>query len=149
MRFRGVIELSGKTATGVEVPAGVVAGLGPGKRPKVRVTINGYTYRSSIAPMGGRFMFPVSAEVRAGAGVAAGDDVDVDIELDDEPRTVAVPADLADALGRDPDAQRTFDELSYSNKQRYVLSIEGAKTAQTRQRRIDKAIGELRGVRRF
>jgi hypothetical protein len=144
MRFRATVLLGGKTATGIEVPKDVVADLGPSKRPKVRATINGYTYRSSVASMGGRFMLGISAEVRERAGVAAGDEVDVDIELDTEPREVTVPADFKKALVRDAKAKRTFDGLSYSNRQRHVLSIEGAKTPETRQRRIDKAIGTLR-----
>jgi hypothetical protein len=144
MRFRAVLQLAGKTATGFSVPAEVVAALGTGKRPAVRVTINGHTYRSTVAPMGGEFMLPVSAEVRASAGVAAGDEVDVDIELDTAPREVAVPPDFAEALDRDADARRQFDGLSYSNKRRYVLGIDEAKSAETRQRRIARAVGELR-----
>ncbi len=142
MRFRGVVELNGRTATGVEVPPEVVEGLGSGKRPKVRVTINGYTYRSSVAPMGGRFLVGISAEVRANAGVAAGDDVDVGLELDTAPRTVTVPADLAEALAA-AGARQDFDGLSYSNQQRHVLAVEGAKAAETRRRRIDKVVGEV------
>ena len=144
MRFRAIIQLGGKTATGIRVPAEVVESLGSSKRPAVRVTINGHTYRSSVASIGGEFMLPVSAEIRERAGVAAGDEVDVDIELDTEPREVSVPPDFMDALDRDADARRFFDGLSYSNKQRFVLSIEGAKTAETRQRRIAKAVSELR-----
>jgi uncharacterized protein YdeI (YjbR/CyaY-like superfamily) len=89
-------------------------------------------------------MLSLSAENRAGAGVAAGDEVDVDVELDTAPREVAVPSDLAGALDRDTDAKQFFDRLSYSHKLRHVLAIEGAKTAETRQRRIDKAITMLR-----
>jgi hypothetical protein len=144
MRFRATIEQSDKTATGIEVPAEVVASLGSSKRPKVRVTIRGYTYRSSVASMGGRFMLGVSAKVREGAGVAGGDKVDVDIELDTEPREVIVPPDFAAALRRDAGARRVFDALSYSKKQRFVLPIVDAKTAETRQRRIEKAVGTLR-----
>ncbi|HEX6540993.1 MAG TPA: YdeI/OmpD-associated family protein [Ktedonobacterales bacterium] len=144
MRFRATIQLDGKTATGIKVPDTIVAGLGSGKRLAVRVTINGYTYRSTIASMGGEFKLPVSAEVRAGAGVAAGDEVDVDVELDTEPREVAVPPDQSDALAHDADARRFFDGLSYSNKQRIVRSIEDAKTPETRQKRIAKAVGMLR-----
>jgi hypothetical protein len=144
MRFRATIKLGGKTATGIRVPDEVVASLGPSKRPSVRVTINGHTYLSTVATMGGEFMLPVSADVRASAGVAAGDDVDVDIELDTEPREVTVPPDFSDALDRDVDARRFFDGLSYSNKRRVVLSIEDAKTAETRQRRIAKAVSTLR-----
>jgi hypothetical protein len=86
------VQLNGKTATGIEVPAEVVAGLGPGQRPPVRVTIGDYSYRTTVARMGGRFLVSLSAENRAAAGVAAGDEVDVDLELDDAPREVEVPA---------------------------------------------------------
>ena len=144
MRFHTTILQAGKTATGIEVPAEVVERLGAGKRPPVRVTIKGYTYRNTIAVMGSVYMVGVSAEHRAGAGVAGGDEVDVDIELDTEPREVTVPADLAEALERDPAAKRFFDGLSYSNKLRHVVSIEDAKTAETRQRRVEKAIGLFR-----
>jgi bifunctional DNA-binding transcriptional regulator/antitoxin component of YhaV-PrlF toxin-antitoxin module len=143
-RFRATIQASGKTATGIQVPAEVVAALGPSKRPAVRVTINGYTYRSSVAPLGGVFMVGVSAETRERAGVAAGDEVEVAIERDTEPREVIVPPDFADALTRDADARRFFDGLSYSAKRRHVLAIEGAKTAETRQRRIASAVSTLR-----
>jgi len=144
MRFRATIKQSGRTATGIRVPEEVVAALGSGKRPAVRVTIGGHTYRSTVAPMGGAFMIGVSAENRARAGVAAGDEVDVEIELDTAPREVAVPPDFARALKRDQAAKRAFDGLSYSNKQWHVMSIEGAKTLETRQRRIAKSIGLLR-----
>jgi L-fucose isomerase-like protein len=144
MRFRATIERGGTTATGVEVPEEVVESLGAGKRPKVRVKINGYTYRSSLASMGGRFMLGISADVRERAGVAAGDQVDISLELDTDPREVTVPADLQSALATDAHAKTVFEGLSYSRKQRHVLSIEGAKTDETRQRRIGKAIAELR-----
>jgi uncharacterized protein DUF1905/bacteriocin resistance YdeI/OmpD-like protein len=147
MKFSAIIEQGDKTATGIEVPAEVVASLGSSKHPKVRVTIKGYTYRSSVASMGGRFMLGVSAKVREGAGVAGGDKVTVDMELDTEPREVVVPPDLAAALKRNADAKRVFDGLSYSKKQRFVLPIDDAKTAETRQRRVDKAIDALRGGR--
>ncbi|HET8905615.1 MAG TPA: YdeI/OmpD-associated family protein [Ktedonobacterales bacterium] len=143
MRFRATIELGGKTATGIQVPAEVVESLGAGKRPAVRVVINGYSYRSTVASMGGVFMLPVSAEVRERAGVSAGDEVDIEIELDAAPREVQVPADFAAALGHAAEAERFFATLSYSNKQRLVLSIEGAKTDETRQRRIAKAVSAL------
>lgn len=144
MRFRATILLAGKTATGIRVPAEVVAALGPSRRPAVRVTIEGHAYRSTVAPMGGEFMLPVSAEHREAAGVAAGDEVDVDLELDTEPRVLEVPADLSAALDGDAGARRRFDGLSYSKKQRFVLPVEQAKTAETRQRRIAKAIEALR-----
>ncbi|HEX3789263.1 MAG TPA: YdeI/OmpD-associated family protein [Pseudonocardiaceae bacterium] len=144
MKFRAVLELNGKSATGIEVPVEVVAGLGSGKRPAVRATVNEYTFRSSVGSMGGRFLLPVSAQIRAGAGVAAGDEVEVELELDTEPRTVTVPADLAAALAQDARAKRAFDGLSYSHRQRYVLSVDGAKTPETRQRRISRTVDDLR-----
>ena len=143
MRFSTTVELGGKTATGMQIPAEIVAALGAGKRPAVRVTISGYTYRSTVAPMGGVFMLPVSAEVRQAAGVAAGDEVEVEVELDTAPREVAVPPDFQAALDADPDAKSAFERLSYSNKRQHTLSIEGAKTPETRRRRIEKAIDTL------
>lgn len=144
MDFRTTVELGGKTATGIRVPPEVVVALGSGKKPAVRVTINGYTYRSTVAVYGGEFFLPVSAEVRAGAGVAAGDEIEVVVELDTEPREVVVPHDLAAALDADAAARQFFDSLSYSNKRRVVLGIEDAKTAETRQRRIVKSVEKLR-----
>ena len=143
MRFHAIIALHGKSATGIEVPADVVAALGQGKRPKVTVTINGYSYPSTVGVMGGVSLIPVSADVRAKAGVAAGDEVDIDLVPDAAPRTVEVPADLAAALAGVPAARQAFDKLSYSGQQRYVLGIEQAKTAETRRRRVEKAVTEL------
>lgn len=144
MRFRVRLESNGKTAVGMQVPDEVVASLDKGKRPPVRVTINGYTYRSTVASRGGRFLLGVSAENRAGAKVAAGDEVDVDMELDAEPREVTVPPDFAAALDDDAAAKQFFDGLSYSRKQWFVLNIENAKTDQTRKRRIVNAVVQLR-----
>jgi hypothetical protein len=148
MRFRSTLRLSGKTATGLPVPAEVVESLGRGKRPPVRVTINGHTYRSTIASMGGEFMLPLSAEHRESAGAAAGAEVEVEIELDTEPREVTVPADFAQALANEPAAKQHFESLPYSHKLRHVLAIEEAKTAETRQRRIVKAVNMLLEGRR-
>ncbi|HEV7806182.1 MAG TPA: YdeI/OmpD-associated family protein [Solirubrobacteraceae bacterium] len=142
--FRATIELGGKTATGIEVPSEVVAALGSSRRPPVHVTLDGYAYRSTIATMRGRFMLPISAAVRASAGVAAGDEVGVELALDSEPREVSVPADFATALDADAQARQAFERLSYSHRLRWVLSVEGAKTAATRERRIVKAVQALR-----
>lgn len=147
MRFRTTVELGGKTATGMRVPDDVVAALGAGKKPAVRVTIGTHTYRSTIASRGGVYLLPVSAENRAAAGVAAGDEVDVDVEVDTEPREVSVPDDLAAALAGDELARRAFDGLPYSHRQRHVLAVEGTKNPETRQRRIDKALEMLRAGR--
>ena len=143
-QFRTVLELGGKTATGILVPPEVVDELGSGKKPAVRVTINGYTYRSTVATMGGVYMLPVSAEVRAAAGVSAGEELDVTLELDDQPREVEVPPDLAAALAAEPDVRRFFDSISYSNKRWHVLNVEGTKNPETRQRRIEKSVAMLR-----
>jgi hypothetical protein len=144
MKFGAKIELAGKTATGIVVPAAVVTKLGSSKKPAVRVTINGYTYRSTVASMGGRFMLPISAQVREAASVAAGQTVNVDVELDTAPREVTVPPDFASALSRDAAAKRFFEGLSFSNQQRIVIAIEGAKAPETRERRIAKAVSSLR-----
>ena len=144
MRFITTIELGGKTATGIPVPEEVVLGLGRGKRVPVTVTIGGHTYRSTIAAYNGAYMLPLAAEHREAAGVAAGQEVEVDV-VDDAPREVEVPEDLAAALAADEAAQSAFGRLSYSNRRRIVLSVEGAKAAETRARRIAKALVELRG----
>jgi hypothetical protein len=144
MRFRATIQGTGKTAAGIQVPNEVVEALGPSRKPAVRATINGFTYRSSVASMGGVFMLGVSNEVRRSAGVETGQEVDVDLELDTEPREVVVPPDLEAALDADDVARRAFEAMSYSNKRRIVIPIDDAKTPETRQRRIDKSIEGLR-----
>jgi hypothetical protein len=145
MRFHTTLLQTGANTTGIEVPPEVVENLGKGKRPPVKVTVNrAYTYRNTIAVMGGVYMVGVSAEHRKGAGITGGDEIDVDIELDTEPREVNLPADLAAALEGDPKAKSFFEGLSYSNKRRHLLAIDDAKTAETRQRRIEKAAASLR-----
>ncbi len=147
MKFRTVLHQSGKTATGIVVPVSVVEALGAGRRPPVRVTIGDYSYRSTLATVDGMPMVGVSAEHRAGAGVAAGDEVEVAIELDTEKREVAVPLELAAALDAEPVARRTFDALSNSNKSWHVLQVTGAKTDETRERRIARSVEALRAGR--
>jgi hypothetical protein len=143
MRFTATLLVGGKTATGLRVPASIVDALGHGKKPKVTVTINGYTYRSTVAVYGGEYLLPVAAEVRAAAGVAAGDEIEVDLELDTAPRVVEVPPDLAVALDAAPGAREAFAALSYSNQRQHVLSVEGAKTDETRTRRVAKVVAAL------
>jgi antitoxin component of MazEF toxin-antitoxin module len=147
VRFRAILETNGRTATGIEVPPSVVGALGAGKRPPVRVTLHEHTYRTTVARMGGRFLVPVSAEVRKAAGVTAGDDLDVDIELDDAPRTVDVPADLAAALAEVPAAAKAWDTLSYTHRKEWARSVEDAKKPETRARRIAAAVEALRTPR--
>jgi hypothetical protein len=143
MRFRATVELGGKTATGIAIPDDVVAALGPGRRPAVRITIHGHTYRTTVASMGGRFLVPLSADNREAAKVAAGDQIDVDIEPDAEVRDVRVPPDLADALARDKVAKKFFDGLSYTHRKEWVRWIEEAKKAETRVTRLGKTVASL------
>lgn len=144
MRYRTTIIQSGKNTTGVELPDDVLAALGAGKRPPVRVTLNGYTYRTTPGSMKGKTMLSLSAGNRTAAGVAGGDVVDIDIVLDTAPRVVEVPGDFAAALDAEPAARQTFDKLSNSNKSWHVLQVAGAKTDETRQRRIAKSVATLK-----
>ncbi len=144
MKFRTTVLQTGTNTTGILVPEAVLAELGAGKRPAVALTVNGYTWRSSVASRDGQYMISASAEVREKAGIAGGDDIDVDLELDTAPREVEVPVDFSSALDAEPAARAFFDTLSYSNKRRYVLNIESAKSEETRQRRIARAVETLR-----
>jgi Bacteriocin-protection, YdeI or OmpD-Associated/Domain of unknown function (DUF1905) len=148
MDFTAILELHGKTATGIEVPDDVVAALGGGKRPPVTVTINGFSYRSTVAPYNGVNLLPVSAEVREGAGIAAGETVTVGLVLDSAKREVAVPKDLAVALRANPAASEFFASLSFSNQRGYVDWIEQAKKAETRTDRVAKTIESLTAGRK-
>lgn len=148
MRFTTTLLATGQTTTGIEVPPEVLEHLGHGKRAPVRVTINDHTYRSSVAVMGARVLVGVSAANRAAAGVAAGDRIEVEMEYDSEPRTVTVPPDFAAAFGENQAARDFFERLSYSQQQWYVLGVEGAKTDETRTRRIQKAVEALAAGRK-
>jgi Bacteriocin-protection, YdeI or OmpD-Associated/Domain of unknown function (DUF1905) len=139
MKFATTVLLGGKTATGIVVPDDVVEALGSGKRPKVAVTVNGHTYRTTVALMHGQFLVPLSAQHREAAGVAAGEAVEVDLVLDDAPREVELPADLATALGNGP-AREFFDQLSFTHRKEWARWITEAKKAETRQARVDKAV---------
>ncbi len=132
-------------ATALQVPADAVAALGKGKRHPVKVSLNGYTYRTTIAVMGGVCMLPLSAENRGAAGVKAGDKVEITLELDTEPRTVVVPEDLAAALSKKRGAKAKFDALSYSVRKEHVRQVESAKAQETRDRRIARIVAELGG----
>jgi hypothetical protein len=146
MKFRATVELGGKTATGIEVPPGVVASLDSSQRPAVRVTIGTHSYRTTVAKMGGRHLVPLSAENRSAAGVAAGDEVDVDIALDDAPREVALPADLDAAM--DADARTAYVALSYTHRKEWVRWVEEAKKPETRATRIEKTVAGLKAGRK-
>ena len=141
MKFTTV--LLGTTKTGIEIPPEVIAALGKSKKPAVKVTVNGYTYRSTVAVMGGKFMVGVNAERRAAAGLSGGDEIEVELELDTAPRELAVPEDFGAALDAEPKARAFFDGLSYSQRSWFVLGIEEAKKPETRQNRITKAVERL------
>jgi hypothetical protein len=140
MKLTAELESAGGNATGIRVPDEFVAELGGGGRPKIVATVNGHQWRSSIARMGGEYWLGVSAANRSGAGVKAGDVLDVDVVLDTGVREVEVPVDLARALAVNPEAQAFWDTLSFSNKRYHVEQIAGAKTDATRERRVAKSV---------
>jgi hypothetical protein len=134
----------GLNATGIRVPPEVITALGSGKKPKVKITLNGYSYRSTVAAyQGDVFMLPLSQEHRAAAGVGAGDAVEVTLELDTEPRTVEVPDDLTSALAEKPGAREAFDALSYTMRKEHVRQVNEAKAQETRERRIANIVAKL------
>jgi len=145
MHLSAELVATGGTTTGIRIPDDVVVALGGGNRPKVVATVNGHAWRTSIARMGGEFWLGASAEVRAAAGIAAGDAIELDVELDRAPRAVEVPDDLAAALAAAPVAKAAFDALSYSRQRQHVEAVLGAKASETRARRVATAIAKLTG----
>ncbi|MDR6638712.1 YdeI/OmpD-associated family protein [Paenarthrobacter nitroguajacolicus] len=143
MKFTTTIVGDGNKS-GIEVPDGIVEGLGGGKRPPVVVTINGQSYRSSIAVMGGKYMVGVSSANRELTGASAGDTVEVGLEVDTQPRIIEVPQDLAAALDAEPGAKAFYETLNYSSQRRYVEPIGDAKTPETRARRVAKVVEDLK-----
>ncbi|GLZ78481.1 hypothetical protein Afil01_32880 [Actinorhabdospora filicis] len=144
VKFRTVVEPP-EPMRGLEVPPEIVEALGGGARPPVTITLNGHTWKSRVAIMRGRHLLGLSNANRTAADVAIGEEVDVEIELDTEPRVIAEPEDLTKALDADPAARAAWDRLAYSHKREHVRAIESAKKPETRQRRIDKAITTLHG----
>jgi hypothetical protein len=146
MRFESRVELGGKTATGIPIPDEVIEGLGESNRPSVTIAVNGYTYRTTAVRMGCRFLVPLSAEHREAAGLAAGDEIVVDIENDTAPREVVLPADLEAAM--DDAARTAYDGLSYTHRKEWVRWVEEAKKPETRATRIEKTVAGLREGRK-
>jgi len=139
-----VLKDANVNATGLRVPAEIIAGLGAGKKPRVKVSLNGHTYPMTVASFGNDvYMLSLSAENREAAGVKAGDEVEVTIELDTEPRTVEVPDDLAAALAEKTGARAAFDALSYSARKEFVRQVNEAKAQETRTRRIAGIVAKL------
>jgi hypothetical protein len=145
VRFHTTLSLENRNATGIHVPLEAVEALGGGRRPAVVATVNGYTYRGTVLGYDPADpLMPFSSEHRAASGLRAGDEIEVELTLDTAPREVDVPADLAAALSAEPAAKAFFDGLSYTNKRIHTLSVEGAKTPETRARRVEKSIVLLR-----
>jgi hypothetical protein len=142
--FRATIQQTGVNTAGIEVPREIVEGLGGSKRPAVVVTLDDYTYRNTIAPMGGGWWVGVSQAHREASGLKGGDEVQVTLELDTAPREIEVPPELAAALDADPVAKAFFDGLSYSNKSVFTLNAAGTKNPDTKARRVDQAIAKMR-----
>lgn len=142
--FRTTVRQTGKESAGIEIPPSVIEGLGGTKVPRVVVSVNAYAYRSTVGIVDGKPMVSFSAEHRAASGIRGGDEVEVQIELDTQPRTVDVPPDLAAALDAEPAARATFDRISNSNKGWHVSQVTSAKTEETRQRRIARSVEMLR-----
>ena len=141
--FETTIQVEGRTATYFEVPLDIPELYGRA-RPPVRVRIGGHTYRSTIAVYGGRYYLPLNRANRTAAGVAAGQIVTVEIDVDDEPRTVDVPEDLQKALAADAEAAAAYEGMSYSHRREYVDWIVEARRAETRRRRIEQTLERLR-----
>lgn len=144
MKFRSIVEPP-EPMRGLEVPPEVVAALGEGSRPPVTITINEHSWKSRVALLRGRHLIGLSHANRRAADVEIGEEIEVELELDTEPRVVVEPADFAQALDDDPVARAAYDHLTYSRKREHVRAIESAKKPETRQRRIEKAIATLRG----
>lgn len=140
-----IFQVEGMDATAFYVPSEVIAALGSGKRPRVTVTLNGYTFRITVAPYGDAFIIGVNQAHRAAARVEAGDEVEVTLALDTQPRTVDVPADLAAALAAQPGARAAFDVLSYTKRKEMVRQVEEAKAPETRARRIARIVAQMAG----
>ena len=142
--FRATIQQTGVNTAGIEVPREIVEGLGGSKRPAVVVTLDHYTYRNTIAPMGGGWWVGVSQAHREASGLKGGDEVQVTLDLDTAPREIEVPPELAVALEADPVAKAFFDGLSYSNKSVFTLNVAGTKNPETKARRVEQAIAKMR-----
>jgi hypothetical protein len=127
--------------TGIVVPDEKIAELGAGKRPAVLVNVNGYEYPNTVGVMAGKHLISVSAAIRKETGLRGGDKIHVTLTLADGPREVIVPKDFAVALDAEPMAKSFFEKLSNSLQRYHIDTINSAKTDETRQRRVAKAVG--------
>ncbi len=145
MKFTSSLQIADADNAGIRVPEDVVTALGGGHHPKVAVTLNGYTYRSSIAKMGDGFWIPANKTRRAEGKLDVDVPYEIEIELDTAPRTVDVPEELTAHFGIDPAAKAAWEAMSYSTQLRAVTPILNAKKPETRQRNVEKVIAQLRG----
>ncbi|NOV01704.1 YdeI/OmpD-associated family protein [Paenibacillus planticolens] len=142
--FTAVIEqAANKKATGIVVPAEVIVALEGGRKPSVMVSLQGYTYPSTVGFMAGEFMLPLSAAHREASGLKAGDEVEIKLELETQPRTVEIPNDLKEALSAQEGVFETFEALAFSKRKEFVRQVEDAKTQETRERRISGIVSKL------
>jgi len=142
-KFNTIVKSEGKTAAGIVVPPEIVEALGSGRNPKVKVSVNGYTFRGTVQVSNGRFMLSFSSDKREASGVKGGDQVEVTVELDTEPRTVEVPEDLRAALSAKAGAMKAFEALSYSRRKEFVRQVNEAKAQETRARRISGIVAQV------
>jgi hypothetical protein len=145
--FRTTLWAAGGNNVGIIVPEETVLGFGRGKRVPVVVTVDGdYSYRNTIASMGGRFLISFNAETRAATGKSAGDEIEVTLDVDDAPRTVDIPPSLAEAFDANPLAAKVWTTLSYSKQRAHAQSVESAKSDDTRTRRVQNIMEELQAT---
>ncbi|MEO6868464.1 MAG: YdeI/OmpD-associated family protein [Ginsengibacter sp.] len=144
-KFKTTILTAGKTATGICIPDQIIESFNAGRKPPIKITLNKYTYRSTVAVMGGKYMVGVSADIREASGVKGGDTLTVEIELDTKERTVDLPEDFKRSLDKNLNAKEIFHALSYSKQKNHVTLIEQARTEETRKKRIDQFIALLTG----
>lgn len=142
-KFNTIVKSEGKNAAGIVVPPEIVEALGSGRNPKVKVSVNGYTFRGTVQVSNGRFMLSFSSDKREASGVKGGDQVEVTVELDTEPRTVEVPEDLRAALSAKAGALEAFEALAYSRRKEFVRQVNEAKAQETRARRIAGIVAQV------
>lgn len=144
--FRTTLWSAGGNNVGIVVPDEVLAAFERGKKVPVVVTIDGgYQYRNTTASMGGQVLISFNAETRKQTGRGAGDEVEVRLEVDDAPRTVELPEELATAFAAEPAAKTAWEALSYSKQRAIAEPIADAKKPETRAARVEKALASLRG----
>jgi len=142
-KFTTTVKTAGKTAAGIVVPPEIVEALGSGRNPKVKVSVNGYTFQGTVQVSNGQFMLSFSSDKREASGVKGGDQVEVTLELDTEPRTVEVPEDLRAALSARAGAMEAFEGLAYARRKEFVRQVNEAKAQETRARRIAGIVAQV------